>query len=376
MNIGATIKKLRREKDITQEQLAEFLGVSAQAVSRWETGAALPDITQVPVLANIFDISADALLGIDIAAKEARIQAIIDDAYWQYTAKGYPDKALEILRTAIKEYPNSYKLMGWLASTIWTDTVNKPQETAEEKAAYQAAMAEAVTLGETVLAECTDTETRNYAIQFLCYAYRDVGETDKAIALAKKMPEKFSGQEALLAALYKGSKLYELKQNNLTQDLDAMLQSIASFNVQLDDGSYPYTREESILLRYKILDMYRIVFEDENYGFYHERLYEVHRDLAALYTRGNDANLALQHLKAAMKHALAYDASYVTRKDYTCLLLRGYRYGSVSSWSVYNAAHELLEAMGSHEFDPTRHNPEFVSIEAELHKHAGKHMDT
>ena len=66
MNLGETIKKLRRQKDITQEQLAEYLNISSQAVSKWETDLSLPDITLIPMLANIFDVSADVLLGIDV----------------------------------------------------------------------------------------------------------------------------------------------------------------------------------------------------------------------------------------------------------------------------------------------------------------------
>jgi transcriptional regulator with XRE-family HTH domain len=61
MNLGEIIKKLRMQKDMTQEQLAEYLNISSQAISKWETNVSLPDITLVPVLANIFDVSADVL---------------------------------------------------------------------------------------------------------------------------------------------------------------------------------------------------------------------------------------------------------------------------------------------------------------------------
>ena len=67
MSIGTTIKKLRRDRNITQEQLAELLGVSTNAVSQWECDKTAPDISNLPVLANIFEVSADVLLEIDIA---------------------------------------------------------------------------------------------------------------------------------------------------------------------------------------------------------------------------------------------------------------------------------------------------------------------
>ncbi len=67
MTIGATIRQLRQEQDITQEQLAEALGITSRAVSQWETDRTAPDISQLPALANFFDVTTDQLLGVDIS---------------------------------------------------------------------------------------------------------------------------------------------------------------------------------------------------------------------------------------------------------------------------------------------------------------------
>ena len=64
------IKKLRKEKDMTQEQLAEYMGVSPQAVSRWETGTTCPDIFALPALAELFGFTVDGLLGVDEKEKQ------------------------------------------------------------------------------------------------------------------------------------------------------------------------------------------------------------------------------------------------------------------------------------------------------------------
>ena len=50
MSIGSTIKRLRRERDLTQEQLAEYLGITSRAVSQWECDRTAPDISQLPAL--------------------------------------------------------------------------------------------------------------------------------------------------------------------------------------------------------------------------------------------------------------------------------------------------------------------------------------
>ena len=62
-HIGIKIKELRKKKDMTQEKLAEYLNVSFQAVSKWETGAASPDLSMIVPLARLLDVTTDTLFG-------------------------------------------------------------------------------------------------------------------------------------------------------------------------------------------------------------------------------------------------------------------------------------------------------------------------
>ena len=70
LNLGNNIKKHRKEKDMTQEALAEYLGVSSQAVSRWENGTTYPDVELIPALANLFGVSTDVLFDMKQTQKE------------------------------------------------------------------------------------------------------------------------------------------------------------------------------------------------------------------------------------------------------------------------------------------------------------------
>ncbi len=65
LTIGNTIKNLRKERDITQDELADILGVSYQSVSRWETGACYPDMELLPVISDFFGVTVDRLLGVN-----------------------------------------------------------------------------------------------------------------------------------------------------------------------------------------------------------------------------------------------------------------------------------------------------------------------
>ena len=75
MNIGKTILELRRKKNVTQEELAAELGVTAAAVSKWENGYTLPDILMLCALSDYFEVTVDELLGRNRERKHAVIAA-------------------------------------------------------------------------------------------------------------------------------------------------------------------------------------------------------------------------------------------------------------------------------------------------------------
>ncbi len=79
MELNNTVLSLRTEKGYTQEQFAGMLGVSAAAVSKWERGNAYPDITLLPKIAEVFNVSVDYLLGYDVTCKKT-ISEVISEA--------------------------------------------------------------------------------------------------------------------------------------------------------------------------------------------------------------------------------------------------------------------------------------------------------
>ena len=78
--IGENIKRLRKIKNITQETLAEQMHVSCAAVSKWERGETLPDISMVIPLASYFGVSTDEILGLDHAKNEEIIESYIAES--------------------------------------------------------------------------------------------------------------------------------------------------------------------------------------------------------------------------------------------------------------------------------------------------------
>ena len=77
LKIGAKIKALRKRDDITQERLADVLGVTNQAVSRWESEAGYPDIEYISPIANFFNVTIDYLFDHDTLEKRRKAQAYL-----------------------------------------------------------------------------------------------------------------------------------------------------------------------------------------------------------------------------------------------------------------------------------------------------------
>ena len=73
-SMGQTIRRLRIEQNLTQETLAELLGVTSQAISKWENNVGLPDIAQIVPLAGVFGVTTDVLFGLDSTTEETEVQ--------------------------------------------------------------------------------------------------------------------------------------------------------------------------------------------------------------------------------------------------------------------------------------------------------------
>lgn len=207
MNIGLKIKKLRIEKEMTQEDLAEYTGVSAKAVSRWENELTFPDITLLPVLANIFDVTIDELLDVDVYKKEQEISKIINEDE-RLANIGDTETRIEMLRNGLKKYPNSFKIMEMLACALHGYYCAK-----NEERAY--ILEELIPLCEKIITKCDDLEIKNSTIQILCFSYCHKKEFEKAKKLAKKMPGIYVSKEMLLEDILQGEELNALLNENI-----------------------------------------------------------------------------------------------------------------------------------------------------------------
>jgi transcriptional regulator with XRE-family HTH domain len=195
IDIGTSLRRLRRTKDITQEELAEFLGVSFQSVSKWERGDCYPDITMLPSLANFFEVSVDELMGMNEKRRDSYLGDTFRRAH-EYEAENRYNEAIELLRQAIQTFPNNYGLLSELALALSF----KNSETTD---GMQSAK-EAIVLCECVLANSTNEKIRSTTRANLCFLYRRIGERQRALDLVRTLPHVWESREILLPEMQEG----------------------------------------------------------------------------------------------------------------------------------------------------------------------------
>ena len=112
--IGEKLRKLRRDRDMTQEMLASAFGVSPQAISKWENNQCAPDVSLFPIIADYFGVSIDRLFGYYMNSYAEEVKAIMkaaDDSMDTY-------KEIEIISEGLKKYPNSPDLKIYLSFSL------------------------------------------------------------------------------------------------------------------------------------------------------------------------------------------------------------------------------------------------------------------
>lgn len=171
MNIGTNIYTLRKEKKITQAQLAEKLGVSEQAISKWENDQCAPDVSLFPVIADLFAVSIDRLFGYHMNSYADEVKAIMkaaDDSMDTY-------KEIEIISEGLKKYPNSSDLKVYLAFSL--SMVNRISGDENER---NEAVKKAIKLCTEVVDSCGDIKQVDSALNMLTRIYNEIGNYNKA----------------------------------------------------------------------------------------------------------------------------------------------------------------------------------------------------
>ena len=182
MQINEQIKRYRKEAGLTQEQIANYLGVSTPAVNKWEKGTTFPDVTLLPALARLLKIDLDTLFAFHEALTDVEVEAFSREL--AILSQDNPDKAFEMAIQKIQEYPKSDSLLLSAANILTASLLLSPMES-EKKQGYEAL----VTQWLEQAAESSNEEVKNAAISALLGKVMEAGDYDRASTLLEQLPK-------------------------------------------------------------------------------------------------------------------------------------------------------------------------------------------
>mgnify|MGYP003291280750 CR=1 FL=1 len=282
MNIGLNIRILRKNADLSQEMLAERLGVTFQAVSRWERNESYPDITLLPAIANFFGVTVDFLLGTEREKEEEEVKRIVEQC--QECEIHYKVEEMRcVIEDGLKKYSGNFTLMAWFVYAFQRVNPNK-----------------AIEVGHYVLDNCTDNEIRNWVNGSIIYAYKHSGQVDKAIELARKLPSYYYSSQDVLRSCLEGKELLEHVQHMIIDLAYEFWYSIR----QIRDN---YTSEEQIELFRKSNAIYDAIYETEDMPIKLARKMRNYQGMAEFSLMNKDVKNGLLYMQKAVECAVKHD---------------------------------------------------------------------
>ena len=369
LDLGQKIRALRRRDGRTQEALAEAIGVTSQAVSRWEANGGYPDMEMIPSIANYFGITIDELFGYQ-NDRESRVNAIIDKiASYDIKSRGddeWVDECLAILREGLAEFPKNERLLITLADTLSEAGWRRHREWLyyDKEGFIQHSYdihktneywAESIKLCEYLASNAADNATVTKAIHILVLLYRNVGEKEKAISYAQKMPELKYCRELLLAAASDGKEEARYLGEFLLKAAAKLAEQLV-YDLITDRSHF---ESDMPIEKIKgVISLFYLICEDGNMGVYHGVLVDLYLYLSRLQWERGYHDDAFVSLDESLKHAKALEAISDGKEHcLTALLVSHVKYETKISRNIAKALPSDW---------PMWCNPDYSQVEKEI----------
>ena len=352
MSIGSTIKQLRKREGITQEQLAECLGITSRAISQWECERTTPDITLIPALCHVFGVSSDELLEIDIHKSSEEIKKYLDKAT-EFCYQGKWDDYSNILREANKKFPRDYRIMLKLSNALINEYSRKKNK--DYKEVFE--------LCNRILAECTDSNIRYEATDILATAFGYAGKNEEMLKLANEMPKSHLSYENFMLYHWKGNEGFAEMQEYIHFLINSLLASIdRAYLYCFDNGKLAYSKEENIELCKLQVKLLEVLFPNKDYQYFAQVGEIACNRILITYIRNGDIEGAWHWLEKSVEFAIHMD-TYNFEEQHVSLILRGYSSGGWIMETCGNMSCALLEWLTTdEEISVLRSDPRFKSI--------------
>ncbi len=294
--LNENIKKLRREKNITQETLAEFLGVTFQSVSNWERGESYPDITMLPEIAGFFKVSVDEILGINKAENEHEINSKIAE-YDNLT-----DHKLmqEIINDLKAKFPNDFRVLIRYLCCLVRFSKDLSVVSSEVFSIYN-----------NIQQNCTDDRIRIKAKRAMIEFYRsqlDNENTDVMFEKCEKiiceMPDMRDSREMFCTFYPENHPKHDIKIQNAIEENFLLRTTFYSHYYFYNDRCSDEWQTKSIKKEIEYLEFF---YDDGNYGKMWRMMINLYGHLGVRYFKLNDYKNANLNFRKSAELAIKFD---------------------------------------------------------------------
>ncbi|MBQ9449638.1 MAG: helix-turn-helix transcriptional regulator [Acholeplasmatales bacterium] len=309
IRLSENISKYRKEKQMTQEDLASALGVTFAAVSKWERGVATPELSLIVRMAGLFDISTDSLIGYEIEDKN--IKTLIDKTDKLIASKKYQE-ALNEINDALFRYPNNFKIVYLGAKTYYIAGFKL------DKKEYFKRCIELFERSILLINQNDDNEINEVSIQGeIAQCYISLGEIDKGIEIFKKynvngLYNAAIAYSAMLDGVKNKIDVEPFINNSITTLFSNLTLTIVS-SVDYYKKTKKYDKAIDSLLWLK--DIFINSKKDNNKSAYYDKIVAyiyAEAALCAYYKKDNKAN---EYLNLAYEYATKFDKDPVFKLD-------------------------------------------------------------
>lgn len=247
IQLGEKIKSLRKQKNISQEVFANYLGVTFQAVSKWENGYTMPDVTMIPAIASFFGVSTDELFDFNLMENEKQVDAICLEAYQcRFSDR---EKSERILRDGLQRFPGNDVILNNLLYTL----------------DFHTRADEVITLCKTLIESTKDDCVKYDACRLLAICYRDNGRTDLIKPTLEIIPEIYFTKLGLMAELLDGEDSYEAAQKQKLLSAEDLVDMLIVAGKHLRTVGEPEKARSQFVIAQKVIDAFAEDFVEEKW---------------------------------------------------------------------------------------------------------------
>lgn len=314
IKIGNTIRALRRRDSRKQEDLANALGVTCQAVSRWEANKGYPDIEMIPAIANFFHVSIDELFGYD-GDREKKISEILESSQKMIISNEDLTECVEMLRNAVEEFPTEYRLfvnLGFALHTHgWKMHGLKPDKNGSsdygsidtEHASRNSFWQEAMRVFEKLLKLKDSFPEKDAVILIMVADYSKMGQYEKAKSIAEKQNSVFASRECLMPHATENEERDGCLGNAIITvmgELKKLIETSVSTKKTLAKNG---TGVRTLLA---LAEFYEKLFDDGRFGIAHPNMRDIYLLSSMMEAKYGNIKTAMEYFDKGFNHHLTY----------------------------------------------------------------------